>query len=340
MNVREQFHAIMDGAPVDGMPVLEWAYWWDKTLDGWYGEGLPKGLDDRQMQDYFGLAHHKQFWLAHKAEGCPKDASHGSGIITDESDYDAVRPYLLPENAVSRLASQLNALRAPHESGDTLVWYTLDGAFWWPRVLFGIEQHFYSFYDYPELYHRICDELVEWQVRMVDEMAQYVKPDFMTIAEDMSYNHGPMCSYAQYAQFVLPYYRQLTPLVRAGGAHPFIDTDGNVEPLIPWFLEGGIEGILPLERMAGVDVCRIKEKYPQLLMLGGFDKTVMHKGEAAMRAEFARILPAVRAGGYIPAVDHQTPPDVTMENYRIFVRLLREVSYAPNEPDGSSGVPV
>ena len=54
MNVREQFHAIMDGAPVDGMPVLEWAYWWDKTLDGWYGEGLPKGLDDRQMQDYFG----------------------------------------------------------------------------------------------------------------------------------------------------------------------------------------------------------------------------------------------------------------------------------------------
>lgn len=134
MNVREQFHAIMDGAPVDGMPVLEWAYWWDKTLDGWYSEGLPKGLDDRQMQDYFGLAHHKQFWLAHKAEGCPKDASHGSGIITDESDYDAVRPYLLPENAVSRLASQLNALRAPHESGDTLVWYTLDGAFWWPRA--------------------------------------------------------------------------------------------------------------------------------------------------------------------------------------------------------------
>ena len=81
-------------------------------------------------------------------------------------------------------------------------------------------------------------------------------------------------------------------------------------------------------------------------MLGGFDKTVMHKGEAAMRAEFARILPAVRAGGYIPAVDHQTPPDVTVENYRIFVRLLREVSYAPYgpcapyDPCGSSGVPV
>lgn len=29
---------------------------------------------------------------------------------------------------------------------------------------------------------------------MVDEMTQYLKPDFMTIAEDMSCNHGPMLS--------------------------------------------------------------------------------------------------------------------------------------------------
>ena len=51
MNVREQFHAIMNKKPTDGMPVMEWAYWWDKTLDVWYSQGLPKGLDDRQMQD-------------------------------------------------------------------------------------------------------------------------------------------------------------------------------------------------------------------------------------------------------------------------------------------------
>ena len=99
-----------------------------------------------------------------------------------------------------------------------------------------------------------------------------------------------------------------------------------MEPLIPWFLDGGIEGILPLERLAGVDVNRIREQYPSLLMIGGFDKTVMHRGEEAMRAEFERILPAIRSGGYIPSVDHQTPPDVSMDNYRIYMRLLREYS--------------
>ena len=64
---------------------------------------------------------------------------------------------------------------------------------------------------------------------------------------------------------------------------------------------------------------------------------VAAKEQAVRKAWWA--LPAVRAGGYIPAVDHQTPPDVTMENYRIFVRLLREVSFAPYGPGGSSGVP-
>ena len=99
MNVREQFHAIMDGAPVDGMPVLEWAYWWDKTLDGWYGEGLPKGLDDRQMQDYFGLAHHKQFWAAPRMLRTAAASSRMNQTMTPyvpicclKMQYPALRP--------------------------------------------------------------------------------------------------------------------------------------------------------------------------------------------------------------------------------------------------------
>ena len=50
---------------------------------------------------------------------------------------------------------------------------------------------------------------------------------------------------------------------------------------------------------------------------------VMKHGEEAMRAEFERILPAIKSGRYIPSVDHQTPPDVSVENYRVYVRLLK-----------------
>ena len=79
-----------------------------------------------------------------------------------------------------------------------------------------------------------------------------------------------------------------------------------------------------LERQSGVDVVRIRKNYPRLLMMGGYDKMVLSKDEAAMRAEFERVLPVMRSGGFVPSVDHQTPPGVSLENYRTYIRLLGE----------------
>jgi uroporphyrinogen-III decarboxylase len=59
-------------------------------------------------------------------------------------------------------------------------------------------------------------------------------------------------------------------------------------------------------------------------MIGGFDKTVMHLGEARIRQEFERLMPAVKSGYFIPSCDHQTPPGVSLEDYKLYVRLLKE----------------
>jgi len=39
----------------------------------------------------------------------------------------------------------------------------------------------------------------------------------------------------------------------------------------------------------------------------------------------------MKTGGFIPSVDHQTPPDVSMENYKIYRKLQDEfcVEYHP-----------
>jgi hypothetical protein len=55
---------------------------------------------------------------------------------------------------------------------------------------------------------------------------------------------------------------------------------------------------------------------------------VMNQGESAMRAEMERLLPLMRSGGFIPSVDHQTPPHITMDQYGIFRRLLDEYTAA------------
>ena len=326
MNDRERVHALLNGKAEDRIPCIEWASWWDQTVNKWRSEepSLPHG--SRELFEHFGLDGHSQYWLSPRGGGCPHPQGHGAPIIEDEADFERILPYLFPEDNLKNLENTLLSWKADHQSGSTSVWYTFEGFFWFPRTLFGIENHLYAFYDYPELMKEINQRLLDYHKKAVKVIYSVLCPEFMTIAEDMSYNHGPMLSKEFYDEFMAPYYKELIPLIKEHGTKVFIDTDGDVEPLIPWFKECGIEGVLPLERQAGVDVNRIREKHPGFLMIGGFDKTVMHCGEDAMRREFERILPAIKSGGYIPAVDHQTPPDVSIENYRIFVRLLKEYS--------------
>jgi hypothetical protein len=82
--------------------------------------------------------------------------------------------------------------------------------------------------------------------------------------------------------------------------------------------------VLPLERQAGVDGLRLRQQFPDFVFIGHFNKMTMNRGEQAMRAEFERLLPMMRAGGFIPSVDHQTPPGVSLDQYRSYLRLLEE----------------
>ena len=108
------------------------------------------------------------------------------------------------------------------------------------------------------------------------------------------------------------------------GMLTIVDTDGDVTRLVPWLLDNGTEGVLPLERQAGVDGMALRKEFPALRMVGHYDKMVMNRGEDAIRAEFERLVPLMKRGGFIPSVDHQTPPGVSLAEYRIYLRLLAD----------------
>lgn len=326
----ERFNAVMNFEEVDRLPRVEWAGYWDKTTDRWMAEGLAPNRDKEMffrgaetLREQLGLDPWTQFWMGALGPETPRAPHHGAGILKTEAGYEAVLPTLYPERDFSR--DNFQRVREENAAGERLVWITFDGFFWYPRSLFGIEAHLFSFYDFPELMHRMNNDLVEYSLRLLDEFCEQVcVPQFMTFAEDMSYNHGSMCSKQQFDEFLAPYYKRIVPALLDRGIRVFVDSDGDVMPLIPWLKEVGVEGILPLERMAGVDVAKIRAEHPDWLMIGAYDKTVMKDGPEAQRAEFERLLPTARMGGFIPSVDHQTPPDVSLENYRSYLGLLKE----------------
>jgi len=315
----------MNFQPVDRLPCWEWAMWWDETIRRWHHEGLPVQFKFSQVFDlaqHFGLDPYQQYWFSTTDPTIEATQHHVEGIVANMDDYLRVRPQLFPRHDAA-IAGMI-AWAERQRRGEAVVWCTIEGFFWFPRTVMGFEKLMFAFVDQPELMHQINSDLLEFNLGLLDQILKVCVPTFMTVAEDMSYNHGPMISKQTFEEFIAPYYRRLLPRLREREIMPFIDTDGDITLLVPWFQELGVDGFLPLERQAGVDGMQLRRRYPRLRMIGHFDKMTMNRGEAAMRAEFERLAPLMRTGGFIPSVDHQTPPGVSLKEYGVYLRLLKE----------------
>jgi hypothetical protein len=325
LNHVERFRAVMNFQPVDRLPRWEWAMWWDLTIERWHKEGLPIELHFSQVYDiaqYFGLDPYQQFWFSTTESTIEATQHHVEGVVSNMDDYLRIRPRLFPEHGAA--ISAMEPWASLQAAGEAVVWCTLEGFFWFPRTLMGFNQLMLAFYDQPELIHQINTDLLNFNLKLLDQIFDACIPTFMTVAEDMSYNHGPMISKGTFDVFVAPYYRRMMPRLQERNILSFMDTDGDVTLLVPWLQELGVHGVLPLERQAGVDGSALRELFPDFLMVGHFDKMTMTRGESAMRAEFERLLPLMKRGGFIPSVDHQTPPGVSLDQYRTYLRLLHE----------------
>ena len=319
MTTRERWLAVMNFRPFDRLPIWEWAPWWGETLTRWKSEGLPEDCDPTK---YFDLEWFPKDWRSPKGPTAPADEYHGSGIIKTMDDYEKMLPHLYPWPCVG--ADNARWMADLQAKGEIALGFTVEGFFWSPRALLGIERHLYSFYDQPDLMHRINSDMADYNIRYIDETCKYSIPDYMNFAEDMSYNHGPMLSKETFDEFLAPYYRKVLDRVNEYGILPWVDSDGDVTELSDWLYEVGIRGIFPIERQAGCDIDALRARHPDMRFFGHFDKMVMNQGEAAMRAEFERLLPVASRGGFSPGVDHQTPPGVSLDDYRLYLKLFRE----------------
>jgi len=316
MNVRERFRRVYRFEKVDRLPRWEWATWWNLTIERWQNEGLPRDLPEGRarvvaIMEYFGLDPVYQWWFPILKPSYPH-MEHGEGPVSDMASYEAIREHLYPE--IDWDTAFPAWVRERHDRGELAVWFTVDGFFWFPRRLLGIERHLYAFYDQPELIKRINEDLVAYIRTILAGMEDVIVPEFMTFGEDMSYNHGPMLSEAAFDEFMAPYYREVIPLITAQDMVPIVDSDGNIESCMPWFMRAGVRGILP----------RLRRAHPELVLVGGFDKMTMTRGVEAMRAEWERLLPVMHQGGFVPSVDHQTPPGVSLAQYRDYLALMWE----------------
>ena len=336
MNAGERIKNLIRGAKIDRLPIIEWAPWWDLTIERWKKDGLPLSLhydsalifnkSVRNIQLFFGLDACVQTSFPVRSNDTPRPQFHGAGIMKNPSEYQKIKKTMFRDPALLHDKEYLTWLKSTREEGNTIHWFSVEGFFWYPRELLGIEPHLYSFYDEPDFLLEICHDYENWLKKVFEYIGNTFQFDFMSFAEDMSYNHGPMIGKDAFDRFLSPFYKRLIPILKKMDTPIFIDSDGDINKAVDWYAETGAEGMFPLERQAGVDVKHYIEKQPNMCFMGHFDKMCMKYGENAIKTEFERILLNTQKGRVIISMDHQTPPDVSLENYQTYVRHFREFS--------------
>ena len=185
----------------------------------------------------------------------------------------------------------------------------------------------YACYDYPEM----VEDMVETSCLLVENFLDQVLPhidfDYASGWEDICFKNGPIVSLDFFTAVVVPRYKRIgAKLHKAGIDLWYTDCDGDVRPLLPGFLEAGINCLFPFEVMGGGHPADLMKEFGrELRIMGGFDKIQMVKGQKEIKAYMESLVPLVERGGYIPFCDHRCPPDVTPGNYLYYLDLKEKM---------------
>jgi len=244
-----------------------------------------------------------------------------------------------------RFGNNWEQVAREHLSAGRVVAVSIPGGFDEPRQLMGEERLCVGYYDQPELMHDILDTIGETAFKVLDRVSSAVRIDLLAVHEDMAGKSGSLAGPKQIAEFIKPYYRRIWDMLRDRGARLFLqDSDGDMNGVIPAFIDAGINFMHPFESAANMDIVKVRERYGTALAIeGGIDKHVLRRSRDEITAELEhKIPPMVRTGGCVIALDHRIPNGTPIENYRFYIQkaweiMDREAGRSSTAPGKQSG---
>jgi len=337
---------------------------WGDAVIGEMNPGTGSKIRDRDVRSYFGfdkgidkiwfnnlicppfqeevLEEHRNWVLKRTARGTLiKEHKERAGMpavvsgpVSNREDWERLKAERLQPTLEGRLpvnwANQVPEYKA--RDYPLFIGGPYNGFFGTLTDLVGRTELLYWYYDNPELVKDIINYLADFWIALHDKILDQVDVDAASFWEDMCGKNGPLISPAMFREFMLPAYKKMTAFYRERGIKIILaDSDGDIWPLIPLWLEGGVTALYNFEVNAGMDVVEVRKAYPRLQIIGGLDKTKLAVGSEAIDAELEAKVPLMlRMGGYWPAVDGNVDPEVPWENFCYYRRrldaMIREAS--------------
>ncbi|MCE9616061.1 MAG: uroporphyrinogen decarboxylase family protein [Lentisphaerae bacterium] len=353
MNDRERFLAVMHYQPVDRLPVMLFEPYESFGVEQWRREGLPADVSPDAHFGITRIAHAplhlwplppfettilsetpadyvQRDWMGatvRRQKAAP--AMYYGYVDHPVKNVDDWRDYArrFDASAAGRIPADLAPRAAALNAGAVPV-----GACCFPHFFrlgfyaMGMDRFMTAFYDQPELIHEMFAFWSDLTLRTLRPMLACTRVDVAIFGEDLAYKSAPHISPKLYRDFWLPYQDPIVAELKRHGV-PLIAmwTAGNIVPLLPMLMEHGFNATWPLEQMAGMDPVALRRMFGRELRLaGGISKEALIAGPAAIDREIERLLPVIRDGGFIPAVDDCPPPEVSLATFAYYIGAVRE----------------
>ncbi|MBT3272971.1 MAG: hypothetical protein HN368_07445 [Spirochaetales bacterium] len=135
----------------------------------------------------------------------------------------------------------------------------------------GLEQFIYRSTDHPGL----IDELLEHQtvssVSFIEHLPDDHGLELVIVGEDIAYKTGPMFAPNWFDEFFFSRLARVVEAYHRKGIKVLFHSDGNLNEVLGGLVEAGINGLNPIETLAGMDIRNIHSRFPDLFMVGGID---------------------------------------------------------------------
>ncbi len=152
------------------------------------------------------------------------------------------------------------------------------------------------------------------------------KFDAIRWPDDMGYKFKQFFSVDTYREILKPYHKRAIEWAHAKGIKAELHSCGDIRPLVPELVGMGLDSLNPLEVKAGMDPIAIKEEYGGKLVLHGGLNALLYNEPEKLWTEMHRVIPLLKKnGGFVISSDHSVPDCVSLEMFREFVRLSREL---------------
>ncbi|MCD6593083.1 hypothetical protein J7L00_03260 [Candidatus Bathyarchaeota archaeon] len=144
---------------------------------------------------------------------------------------------------------------------------------------------------------------------------------------DFADNRGPCLPPKIFRELVLPRIQRVAEECHKCGVYYLYASDGNLWPVADdLFGKSGIDGYFEIDRRAGMNLRKLRERFPHLVLIGNISSHTLHYGSREeVKAEVLSCLKeAKRSRGIIVGVSNYIVPGTPKENIQTLLETIRK----------------